>query len=124
MASVSLISALWKGKCPHCRRGSVFLYSARQVTRFSAMNPVCPHCNASFVPEPGFYFGAMFISYAFNVVIFVACWLVLYLFFDVSDVVYITVIAVAALVLTPFNYRASRLFWLYMFGGLRYDSSL
>ena len=79
----------------------MFLYSARQVTRFSAMNPVCPHCNASFVPEPGFYFGAMFISYAFNVVIFVACRLVLYLFFDVSDVVYITVIAVAALVLTP-----------------------
>lgn len=76
------------------------------------------------MPEPGFYFGAMFISYAVNVAIFVSCWLVLYVFFEPSDIVYIVVIAVAALVLTPFNYRASRLLWLYWFGGLHYEPDL
>jgi len=124
MAAISSIAALWKGKCPRCRQGDVFAFSSAKVTRFSVMNPVCPHCEASFIPEPGFYFGAMFISYAFNVAIFVACWLILYLFAQPSDVVYISVIAVAALVFTPFNYRASRLLWLYWFGGLQYDPSL
>jgi len=66
----------------------------------------------------------MFISYAINVAIFFACWLVLYLFFKPSDLVYVTSIAMAALVLTPFNYRTSRILWLYWFGGLRYDSTL
>jgi hypothetical protein len=88
------------------------------------MNPTCPHCNASLNPEPGFYFGAMFVSYAINVAIFVSCWLVLYLFVQPSDTVYISVIALAALVFTPFNYRASRLLWLYWFGGLNYDPNL
>src|SRR5438045_6134383 len=103
MASDSLINALWKGKCPRCRKGNVFTYSSGKLFRFAAMNSTCPHCNASLIPEPGFYFGAMFVSYAINVGIFVACWLVLYLFFEPSDVVYISVIAIAALVFTPFH---------------------
>jgi hypothetical protein len=118
------MSALWKGKCPRCRKGNVFTYSSGKVVRFSAMNAECPHCNASLIPEPGFYFGAMFVSYAINVAIFVSCWLILYLFFEPSDTVYITVIAIAALVFTPFNYRASRLLWLYWFGGLTYNPEL
>jgi hypothetical protein len=123
-ASVSLINALWKGKCPRCRQGNVFTFSSGRIARFSAMNSACPHCNASLIPEPGFYFGAMFVSYAINVAIFVSCWLVLYLFFEPSDLTYVTVIVVAALAFTPFNYRASRLLWLYWFGGLTYDPEL
>ena len=25
----------------------------------------CPHCNQNYMPEPGFYYGAMFVSYIF-----------------------------------------------------------
>jgi hypothetical protein len=85
------------------------------------MNPSCPVCEATFEPEPGFYFGAMFISYAFTVAIFVACWLVLFVLFDVADWVYILTISLAAVVFTPFNFRASRVIWLYWFGGHSYD---
>lgn len=63
----------------------------------------------------------MFISYAFNVAIFVACWLALYVLFDVADWVYILVIALAAVLFTPLNFRASRVIWLYWFGGLSFD---
>lgn len=31
------------------------------------MNRYCPKCEADLEPEPGFYFGAMFISYAITV---------------------------------------------------------
>lgn len=29
------------------------------------MKDRCDHCNQNFMPEPGFYYGAMFISYIF-----------------------------------------------------------
>lgn len=88
------------------------------------MNRICPHCSATFESEPGFYFGAMFVSYAFNVAIFIGCWLVMYLLFDVSDWVYVVVIGIVAVIMTPINFRLSRLIWLYWFGGLHYDPSL
>ena len=124
MASGTAISALWQGKCPRCRKGKVFTYPLRRITRFSVMNPTCSHCNASFEPEPGFYFGAMFVSYAFNVALFIVCWILLYFLFDVSDWTFVAVIAVAAIAFTPVNYRISRLLFLYWFGGLNYDKSL
>jgi hypothetical protein len=88
------------------------------------MNDRCPHCNASFEPEPGFYFGAMFVSYAINVALFVGTWLVAYLLFNPEDWVYIIIIGVVGLVFTPFTYRYSRILWLHWFGGLHFDSSL
>lgn len=117
-------SAQWQGKCPRCRKGDVFLHSGWQLNKFSAMNSACPHCNASFEPEPGFYFGAMFVSYAVNVVLFIGTWLLLYLTINPTDWVYITVIGLVGLIFTPFTFRISRVLWLYWFGGLRYDSSL
>lgn len=122
MASATLIGALWHGKCPRCRKGDVFPHRLTRLSKFSVMNLECPHCGATFLPEPGFYFGAMFISYAFNVGIFIACGLFLYLAFDhPSDYVYVLVIALAALVLTPLNYRISRILWLHWFGGHSFD---
>jgi len=34
------------------------------------MNKKCSECNLNFEPEPGFYFGAMFISYAITSFLF------------------------------------------------------
>ena len=85
------------------------------------MNDHCPHCQASFNPEPGFYFGAMFVSYAFTVVLFIAVAAVLYFFFHPSDIVYIITIIAAAIIFTPFSFRYSRILFLYWFGGYRYQ---
>ena len=85
------------------------------------MNTDCPSCGASFEPEPGFYFGAMCVSYALNVVLFISVGLILYFLFEPSDVIYVSVIGVAALLFTPFFFRVSRVLFLYWFGGYHYD---
>jgi Protein of unknown function (DUF983) len=100
------------------------MFPTKDVVRFSAMNSSCPHCHAGFEPEPGFYFGAMFVSYAINVAIFIGTWLFFYLLFDPADWVYITAIALIALLFTPITFRYSRILWLHWFGGLEYDSTL
>ena len=121
MHEQNLKAAIWQGKCPRCRQGSIFKFPLRKLTKFSMMNTDCPSCGASFEPEPGFYFGAMCVSYALNVVLFISVGLVLYFLFEPSDVIYVSVIGVAALLFTPFFFRVSRVLFLYWFGGYHYD---
>lgn len=48
-------------KCPRCRTGNLFpkLVIAKPLD----MHKSCEFCNQKFILEPGFYWGAMFISY-------------------------------------------------------------
>lgn len=110
------MSPLWQGKCPRCEKGNVFK-SPMLSAHFAAMHDECPNCKATFQPEPGFYFGAMFVSYAILVAIMVACSLVLWVFFDAGTDAYIITFIVVAILLIPFSFRYSRLIWLYWFGG-------
>jgi hypothetical protein len=84
--------------------------------KFSVMNKNCSHCGQSFEPEPGYYFGAMFISYAINTALFISVWVGLYLFKeDYSLTLLLTILGVAALVFLPFIYRISRSIWIAIF---------
>ena len=122
MKGLTLGGALWHGRCPRCRQGQIFVSAATDIKRFGLMHPKCAHCEASFEPEPGFYFGAMFVSYAINVALFVAAWVALYVLIrPQSDWVYISAIALVAILFTPWTYRYSRILWLYWFGGHRYE---
>jgi len=61
---VSLTQSIFKLKCPRCREGDLFIskshFNYRQLTK---MPKACPVCGQVYLPEPGFYYGAMFISY-------------------------------------------------------------
>ncbi|MBL7849168.1 MAG: DUF983 domain-containing protein [Cyclobacteriaceae bacterium] len=84
------------------------------------MNKECPVCGAGFEPEPGFYFGSMFITYAFNVVLVILCGVSLYYFWDLPEWAYLVLIFLLTVVALPFSFRLSRILWLYWFGGLAY----
>ena len=84
------------------------------------MNDRCQVCEAGFEPEPGFYFGSMFITYAFNVILLVVTGVTLYYFLDLPEVIYLILIVLLAVALMPFSFRLSRSLWLYWFGGLKY----
>jgi len=116
----TMLSAIFKGKCPRCREGRLFNYPLLHP-RFAEMNAKCPSCEVSFMPEPGFYIGAMYISYAFNVALLVAVGVALYTLTDqASDWVYISSIIAASFLLIPFSFRYSRILFLYAFGGITY----
>jgi uncharacterized protein (DUF983 family) len=51
-------SAIVHQRCPKCRRGLVF-------RKRLAMYNLCPACGMKFEREPGYFIGAMYISYAF-----------------------------------------------------------
>jgi hypothetical protein len=75
-------------------------------------------------PEPGFYQGAMYVGYAFTVAVLVIMGIILYFLGDPSEWVYIGVIIGIMVVLAPLNYRYSRIIYLFLFGGIKYNPSL
>jgi uncharacterized protein (DUF983 family) len=121
MHNKRLATALLQGKCPHCRQGDIFTYPVTKITQFNKMNERCPHCGIRLEPEPGFYQGAMYVGYGFTVAIMVIIGVLLYLLGDPSEWVYVGVVIGVMLLLVPLNYRFSRIVYLYMIGGIKYD---
>ncbi len=50
-------------KCPRCREGNLFEKPTFAYSEPTKMPESCEVCGQNFMPEPGFWFGAMFISY-------------------------------------------------------------
>ncbi|MFT5169126.1 MAG: hypothetical protein ACI8P3_004374 [Saprospiraceae bacterium] len=53
-------------KCPKCHEGDLFPTGSFEFSNPFDMNTRCPVCQENFMPEPGFYYGSMFISYIFT----------------------------------------------------------
>ncbi len=119
----SLLSAQFHCKCPRCWKGDVFSYPASNLLKFNKTNTTCSYCGIAFEPEPGFYYGAMFVSYALTVALFTFLGVSLFFLFHPADEVYLIVIGIAALLFTPFSFRYSRILFLYWFGGYNHDPS-
>ena len=86
------------------------------------MNKKCSVCGLVFEPEPGFYYGAMYISYAPSVAVAILSGFVLYNFFGDPDMwVYFLTALGMMMVITPISFRLSRSLMLHLFGGVKYD---
>ncbi|WP_255497874.1 DUF983 domain-containing protein [Flavobacterium sp. I3-2] len=78
------------------------------------MNQECKVCNYSFHRETGFYFGAMYMSYALTVAEMVAVF-VIGLILSLSFLQMFIGVVIIVLLLSTFNYKMSRLMWLNIF---------
>lgn len=106
--------AMLHTRCPRCRRGNMF---AGGIYQFGS-NKIydhCPHCNLHFEIEPGYFYAAMYVSYAFNVaeafVLAAATYLITHN--TSSPWLYCNVIFAGCLLLSPLNFRYSRVLLLY-----------
>ena len=62
-----------KMKCPHCGKGHLFVNeSAISFNRLGQVKSACSECGTNFNPEPGFYFGAAYVSWGLTVAMWVA----------------------------------------------------
>ena len=120
----STAAALLALRCPHCHAGKLFSHPALDLRHFTDMPAACPACGQGYEPEPGFYWGAMYISYGFVVpVVLVVGLLVYFLGHDPDTWVYVAAVTVAVLALTPLLFRYARAVMLYAFGGVSFDAN-
>jgi uncharacterized protein (DUF983 family) len=114
MAKISRLKAVLTSKCPRCHRGNIFqgpLYTFKG----QRTNEVCSHCAFHFEIEPGYFYAAMYVSYAMNVAEIVNVGMLTFYFSGGSELpqLYIGVIMISVLLLSPFNYRYSRVILLH-----------
>jgi uncharacterized protein (DUF983 family) len=64
---LSTIGDILRQRCPRCRMGSIFRYSI--FRGFPKMNERCSVCDLKFEREPGYFLGAMYMSYGLGIVI-------------------------------------------------------
>ena len=114
MAKTPLFLAILQSKCPRCRRGKI-LSGSLYGFDLQRTNETCSHCHMRFEIEPGFFYGAMYVSYAFVVAEMLNVGLLTYIITgnDKSPWLYIFSILLSILVLTPVNYRYSKVLLLH-----------
>ncbi|WP_339713930.1 DUF983 domain-containing protein [Cyclobacterium amurskyense] len=121
----SLTGAILKAKCPKCRKGNLFPASVFSFRKLSQINQCCPNCGVELVPEPDFYYGAMYISYALSVALFINVMIVLnYVFDDPDLMVYIVSVVFFNIALLPIMLRYSKVLYLYGMGKISYEPNL
>ncbi len=60
------VHSIFNFKCPRCQEGDLFLTPTFSYRKPFDMPDSCPVCGQNYMPEPGFYYGAMFVSYIFT----------------------------------------------------------
>ena len=120
----TFISAL-TFKCPACHQESLYenpaLYTLKDLSK---NKKCCNHCGADFQPEPGFYFGAAYVSWALTVATWVAVLVALKCFdwwgwmefgFLTHPATFLFSGIGTSLVLFPYMFRLSRSIWAHFF---------
>jgi len=122
MADPSKLNAMINARCPHCHEGRLFKYKWWNLLNFAQMHDNCPHCDVRYEVEPGFFYGAMYISYAFTVGIMLIGGLIVFNFFnDPPAMGYVVPITIFSLVMVPFNFRTARVIFIHLFSGISYE---
>jgi uncharacterized protein (DUF983 family) len=111
---ISKTKAALQAKCPRCRQGNLFANSMYGL-KPQKMNVYCSYCGLRFEREPGYFYVAMFVSYALTTAQMIAIGVLTYLVTgeDNSPWIYLITIFTGIILLSPFNFRYSRVILLY-----------
>ncbi|WP_128546978.1 DUF983 domain-containing protein [Larkinella soli] len=109
-----LYSIVWN-KCPRCHEGDFFVTKSAYHRHFDRMHDHCPHCGEVLTPEPGFYWGAMFVSYAYYTMYTLATFFLFVSWLKIDLDYYLAGLVPTLVLLTPYFFRLARRTWLTFF---------
>ncbi|MBK9191840.1 MAG: DUF983 domain-containing protein [Crocinitomicaceae bacterium] len=118
--------SILNNKCPVCHEGDFFITGkAYDLKNFGKNHTRCSHCGHKYEMETGFFYGAMYVSYALAVAFSVAIFVAIAVLFPASPYyVYIAAILTGIVVLMPITFRLSRLIWMNLFYHYQPEKSL
>jgi len=118
----SKLYSIFTGKCPKCHKGKLFLNdNPYKFRNWDKMHSDCSHCGLHYELEPGFFQGAMYVSYGLGVGLGVAIFFA-FLFTVGFDPLWFIIINTLMLVLTaPLLFRMARAIYLNIF--IKYNKS-
>lgn len=116
----SRLYSIFRMKCPKCQEGDFYVSHPYDLKNAGNVLDHCEHCGLKYSKEPGFYYGAMYVSYALGVALFVTLWVLINIFFpNMKTGWQIFIIIVTSLAFTPYLYALSKIIWANFF--IKYD---
>jgi uncharacterized protein (DUF983 family) len=116
--SHSVFTSILTLRCPRCRSGKLFVKPYPYPYKTMALMPdKCPVCGLDFNPEPGFYWGAMYVSYGLTVAFSVFNFLWMYLIWGWLTWPFLIVNAVFLVIMIPVTFRYARCIYFYIIQG-------
>lgn len=107
-------------KCPRCNEGDFFVSGPYDFKHVGETPTYCSECHQKYAKEPGFYYGAMYVSYAFGVALFVAIIVLYWLIFRRFDVwTLLITMGICSILTAPFFFHLSKVVWANIF--IHYD---
>lgn len=80
----------------------------------------CSVCDQKFEVEPGFYYGAMYVSYGVSIAYLVSVFVAMAVLYpDFTTTEYLVIAITTLILLTPYFFRLSRAIWINLF--VKYD---
>lgn len=118
--------SILKAKCPQCQSGKMFKKSVLNLNGFTQMFDTCNVCGLTFEIEPGFFWGAMYVSYGITTGMMLVIGALVYIIssHEARFWGYIIPIFLAMFSSIPFTYRYSRVLMLYFFSPVRFNKNL
>lgn len=112
----SKLFSIFFNKCPRCREGNLFTNPNPYNLKHVGHMPInCQVCGQDFRIEPGFYFGAAYVSYGINVALFFTTFVLTIFVFGLNRIQFTVILLVEFFLLIPIIFRLSRSMWLHMF---------
>lgn len=103
------------GKCPDCGVGEVYQNQQKRLS-LPKMNHRCRHCAYNFDGEPGYFLGAMYVSYAMAVGEGLVAFFIASLFMkEFSGLSLALIITGVIVVFSIPNFKFSRIIWMNLF---------
>ncbi|SOD80777.1 DUF983 domain-containing protein [Spirosoma fluviale] len=115
MSANSRLHSILYNKCPRCGEGDFFVKNSAFTRDFDEMHEHCPHCGENFMPEPGFYWASMFVSYAFYTIYTLLTFFIVVQGLGVDLDYYLIGLVPTLIALTPYFFRLARRTWLSIF---------
>lgn len=108
------MNSLIKGMCPKCNGDKIFKTNGSFVNfKLPVMNEKCSKCDMTFDKEPGYFLGAMYLSYGFAIIQLMAVFLI---FVNLVSLGWLFLIMFCTLIgFMFFNYRYARICYIHIF---------
>jgi uncharacterized protein (DUF983 family) len=107
--------------CPRCHTGKMFMNNNPYSLEAFKMHESCSCCQLKYEREPGFFYGAMYVSYALTSGIFIVWFFLNAFWMDTTPAILLTLVISSIVLLFPVLFRSARLIWINFF--VRYDKN-
>ena len=112
----SKVNSILTGSCPKCQNENMYIDSnPYHLGKVLKMHENCSHCGLKYQIEPSFFYGAMYVSYALNVALGVATFIIAKVFIGLDLVQSFAAIIGSLVVLYPLVLRVSRNIYINLF---------